>query len=225
MLRILGFLGVVLGAVIPANAADAPAYALVEEDGNFELRQYPALLAAETLVTGTNFDDAGTVAFRRLFRYISGNNQAQAEISMTTPVVQAKGSSGARKGEKIAMTTPVIQQPGQPGDQEGAYRVAFLVPAGYTRQTVPEPLDPTVYIVVTPPRLMATWRYSGRASEELNTRQEKVLRAELSKRKLVVAGEALSAQYNAPFIPGPFRRNEILIPVTRLQESSPLAAP
>jgi hypothetical protein len=93
--------------------------------------------------------------------------------------------------------------------------VAFIVPAGYTRETVPEPLDPDVRIVATPARLVATLRFSGWMSEELHQKQEQALRAELVTRNLVVAGEPITAQYDAPFVPGPFRRNEVLIPVSR----------
>ena len=197
-----------------AGATEEPEYTVVEKDGAFELRQYPALLAAETLVTGTDFDAAGNVAFGRLFRYISGNNRGRAEIAMTSPVVQSRDGQD-RDGESIAMTAPVIQQAGKPGDASGGYKVAFLVPAQYTRETVPEPLDPSVRIVATPARLIAALRYPGRMSEALHGKQELALRAELVKRKLAIGGEVISAQYDAPFIPGPFRRNEVLIPVGR----------
>ncbi len=210
MLRLATFLtAALLVTGDPAAAADEPDYTVVEKDGAFELRQYPALLAAETLVTGTDFDDAGNVAFNRLFRYISGNNRGRAEIAMTSPVVQS------RDGENIAMTAPVIQQAGKPGDASGGYKVAFLLPAEYTRETAPEPLDPSVRIVATPARLIAALRYPGRMSEALHGKQEQALRAELVKRKLAVSGEVITAQYDAPFIPGPFRRNEVLIPVRR----------
>jgi len=218
MSRPIAVLGLTLLAslsftVRPAAASDEAEYTVVEQDGAFELRQYPPMLAAETLVTGADFDDAGSVAFGRLFRYISGNNRSQAKIAMTSPVVQAENGSGADEGEKIAMTAPVIQQAGKPGNPAGGYRVAFMVPAGYTRETVPEPLDPNVRIVATPARLVASLRFSGWMSEELHQKKEQALRAELVTRKLVVAGEPITAQYDAPFIPGPFRRNEVLIPV------------
>lgn len=199
-----------LGLVQPAAATEEPDYQLLEKDGAFELRQYPAMLAAETLVTGADFEDAGDIAFGRLFRYITGNNRAQAKIAMTAPVIQtAEGPPTA--GEKIAMTAPVIQQPGA----SGGYRVAFLVPAEYTTDTVPQPLDPAVRIVSTPARLVAAFTYSGRMSAEAHREKEASLRAELGRRGLEVAGEAITAQYDAPFIPGPFRRNEVLIPVSR----------
>jgi len=209
MLRLLAAIALTLVVSRPAVATEQPDYQVLEKDGAFELRQYPAMLAAETLVTGADFEDAGDIAFGRLFRYITGNNRAQADIAMTAPVVQT-ANRPATGGEKIAMTAPVIQQPGA----SGGYRVAFIVPAEYTRETVPEPLDPAVRIVATPARLVAALTYSGRTSEELHRKKEEALRSELVRRKLTATGEPITAQYDAPFIPGPFRRNEVLIPVT-----------
>ena len=213
MLRLFAAIALTLVVSRPAVATEQPDYQVLEKDGAFELRQYPAMLAAETLVPGADFEDAGDIAFGRLFRYITGNNRAQADIAMTAPVVQT-ANRPATGGEKIAMTAPVIQQPQAPGDPAGGYRVAFIVPAAYTRETVPEPLDPSVRIVATPQRLVAAITYSGRATEAMHIGKEQVLRAELAKRQLAAAGEPITAQYDAPFIPGPFRRNEVLIPVT-----------
>lgn len=210
-----------LATGLPAAATEQPDYQVLEKDGAFELRQYPAMLAAETLVTGADFEDAGDIAFGRLFRYITGNNRAQAEIAMTSPVVQT-ANRAADEGEKIAMTAPVIQQPQSPGDPAGGYRVAFIVPAAYTRETVPEPLDPNVRIVATPQRLVAAITYPGRATEAMHIGKEQVLRAELAKRQLAAVGEPIAAQYDAPFIPGPFRRNEVLIPVARAGAVTPV---
>jgi hypothetical protein len=56
--------------------------------------------------------------------------------------------------------------------------------------------------------------YSGRSSEAAHRKNEEALRAELARRNLTAAGDPITAQYDAPFIPGPFRRNEVLIPVT-----------
>ena len=212
--RLLALCLTLLAVPGPAAASDEVEYAVVERDGPFELRQYPATLAAETLVTGTDFDEAGNVAFGRLFGYISGDNRSQARIAMTSPVIQTGNDPGTGTGEKIAMTSPVIQQAGERGSPSDSYRVAFMVPAGYTLATVPEPTNPAVRIVATPPRLLAALRFSGWMSEELHRKKEQALRAELATRKLVITGEPITAQYDAPFIPGPFRRNEVLIPVT-----------
>lgn len=217
---ILPVLAGLLALSLGAAATEEPDYQTLEKDGAFELRQYPAMLAAETIVNGADFEDAGDIAFGRLFRYITGSNRAQAEIAMTSPVVQT-ADRPANGGANIAMTAPVIQQPAGPGD----YRVAFIVPAEYTRETVPEPLDPAVRIVATPARLVAAMTYSGRTSEDLHRKKEESLRAELARRGLTAAGAPITAQYDAPFIPGPFRRNEVLIPVTRATARSPANGP
>jgi hypothetical protein len=193
-------------ATSTAMAIEEPAFRLVERDGAFELREYAPYLVAETRVEAS-FTDAGNVAFRRLFRYISGHNTAQQKIAMTAPVTQ---STDAARGEKIAMTAPVAQQ--ADGD---AYRVAFVVPAKFSRDTVPQPSDPAVQIRAVPAQLVASWRYSGRWTESNYREHEAELRATIAARGLKVAGQPILARYDPPFMPSFLRRNEILIPVTR----------
>ena len=191
-------------ATSTAMAIEEPAFRLVERDGAFELREYAPYLVAETRAEAS-FTDAGNVAFQRLFRYISGENTAQQKIAMTAPVTQ---SSASKTGEKIAMTAPVTQIASDEG-----YLVAFVVPAKYTLDTVPQPRDPTVRIRAVPAQLIASWRYSGRWTEENYEQHEAELRAAIAARNLKVAGEPTLARYNPPFMPSFLRRNEILIPV------------
>ena len=126
---------------------------------------------------------------------------------MTAPVTQ---TSAAKSGEKIAMTAPVAQQ----ADGAG-YRIAFVVPAKYTLDTVPQPSDPTVQIRAVPAQLVASWRYSGRWTESNYREHEAELRAAIARRGLKVTGEPILARYNPPFMPSFLRRNEVLIPVAR----------
>ncbi|MGA1130094.1 MAG: SOUL family heme-binding protein, partial [Chthoniobacterales bacterium] len=56
-----------------------PDYKVLSQDGKFEVREYPAL----TLVRTTSGDGD----FMRLFRYISGGNEAEQKIAMTAPVL------------------------------------------------------------------------------------------------------------------------------------------
>jgi len=95
-------------------------YTVIMKEGNYELRLYESHIVAETVVDG-DFDKAGNEGFRRLFKYISGENQKKQSIAMTTPVSQEAGS------EKIAMTAPVSQE--RTGDQ---WRIAFVMPSEYT---------------------------------------------------------------------------------------------
>jgi len=189
----------------PAMAIEIPEYRVLEQDGSFELRAYSSYLIAETEVE-TGFMNAGNIAFGRLFRYISGANTAQTEIAMTAPVEQSS------QGEKIAMTAPVEQAKG-----EGVYRVGFIVPRKYNRDTVPKPTDPRVSIREVPARTVAVWRYSGRWTEENFREHEQDLRRALQSRSLnaLPGDSAIIARYDAPFMPWFMRRNEVLIPLEK----------
>ena len=189
----------------PAMAIEIPEYRVLEQEGSFELRAYSSYLIAETEVEA-GFMNAGNIAFGRLFRYISGANAAQAEIAMTAPVEQSS------QGEKIAMTAPVEQS-----KADGVYRVGFVVPRKYNRETVPKPTDPRVSIREVPARTVAVWRYSGRWTEENFREHEQDLRRAVQARGLqAVSGDsAIIARYDAPFIPWFMRRNEVLIPLER----------
>ena len=182
-----------------AMAIEEPRYQVIEQDGAFELRDYAAYLVAETRVEAS-FTEAGSEAFRRLFRYISSNNAAQQKIAMTAPVTQGKG-------EKIAMTAPVTQV--ADGDH---YRVAFVVPSRYSASTVPKPLDPRIEIRAVPARRVAVWRYSGRWTQERYDQMERQLREAIVARGLSVNGPPVLARYDPPFMPWFMRRNEVLIP-------------
>lgn len=57
------------------SVEEAP-YQSVLIENNFELRDYEPLVFVETQVDG-NFKDAGRQSFRRLFAYISGDNERE----------------------------------------------------------------------------------------------------------------------------------------------------
>jgi SOUL heme-binding protein len=198
-----GFAAIVAVLVTPtAMAIEEPRFKVLEKDGSFELREYSTHIVAETRVEA-GFEDAGSLAFQRLFRYISGNNVAQQKIAMTAPVTQ----SGS---EKIKMTAPVSQVA-----DGNAYLVAFSLPSTYTLAAVPKPLDPTVRIRLVPAQLIACWRYSGRWTESNYRDHEALLRERIQSRQLIARGDPVLARYNPPFTPWFMRRNEVLIPVAK----------
>ena len=184
-----------------AMAIERAKYTVVEREGNFELRQYEPHLVAETIVEG-DFDEVGNEGFRRLFDYISGKNRKQQSISMTAPVSQKAES------EKISMTAPVNQV-----RVGGKYRITFLMPAKYTMETLPEPLDTRVELKEVPGQLIAALRYSGTWSRDRYEKKRVRLQALMRQKGLEPAGEAIFARYNPPFMPWFLRRNEVLIPV------------
>ena len=184
-------------------AVEEAKFSVVERDDECELRQYASHIVAETIVTGA-FADAGNQAFQRLFRYISGNNQARQSIAMTAPVGQESRS------QKIPMTAPVGQERVTNG-----WSVTFMMPAAADLASLPEPTDPAVKLRLVPGRLMAGTAYSGRWTRKLYDEHAQQLRAWIAQRKLKIIGAEVWARYDPPFMPSFFRRNEVLIPVER----------
>lgn len=185
-------------------AIEEAKYTVVKKDGAFELRQYDGYILAETVIPG-DMEDASRQAFRRLFNYISGDNQAQSKVAMTAPVSQEA------VGEKISMTTPVSQE-----RMDHAWAVSFMMPANYTESTIPVPSDPRVTLRVVDERQMATFRYSGRWKSGQYVKHREELENWIESQGLSMAGEPIWARFNGPYTPPFMRRNEVQIPVTSL---------
>ena len=187
--------------VSSANAVDEAEFKVVEREDRFEIRDYSPQILAETIV-GEDMEDAGNVAFRRLFKYISGENTLTNKIAMTAPVGQERTS------EKIAMTAPVSQQ--AEGDR---WAVSFMMPQSYTMQTIPRPTNTQIRLREVPARRVAAVRYSGFWSEKRYKRYLEQLQGWMKRKGLKPAGDPIWARYNPPFTPWFMRRNEILIPL------------
>ncbi len=186
-----------------AVAAEEPAFKLVSEEGAFSVREYPALVAAEVTVPGDQ-DAAASAGFRLLAGYIFGGNSPKQRIAMTAPVVQEPASGG----EQIAMTAPVTQSGGN-----GVWTVRFMMPAGYTLDTLPKPNDPRVKLVTLPRSRVAVVRFSGLAGADAVARQTALLREFMDRNRMRASGPASLARYNPPWTPWFWRRNEVMIPL------------
>lgn len=193
-----------------AMAIEEAEYEVIKKAGKFEIRDYASHILAETVVEG-NLEDAGSKAFNRLFRYISGDNQSRDKVAMTAPVAQRPA------GQKLAMTAPVGQQ--RAGEN---WAVSFMMPGAYSLETLPEPDDPKIKLRQVPARRMAAVRYSGFWSEKNYRRYKTELESWIETMGLTIVGEPIWARYNAPFTPWFLRRNEILIAVdTGVVEQKP----
>jgi hypothetical protein len=202
-LSIFSFILIFFFVGSPLMAIETARYQVEEKDGDFELRQYALYIVAETLVEG-EMDEVGNEGFRRLFGYISGNNQKKQSISMTAPVTQEKTA------EKIAMTAPVTQE-----KAGGKFRITFMMPSEYSLDTLPEPLDSRVALKTESARLVAAIQYSGTWSLKRFEEHKKKLDDWISKRGLKPLADPVWARYDPPFKPWFLRRNEVLVPVER----------
>ncbi len=191
---------IILGAS-EAVAIEEAKYTVVKKDESFEIRNYAPHVLAETVVEG-DLEGAGSEAFNRLFRYISGANRSRGKVAMTAPVSQEP------RRQKMEMTAPVAQQ-----RVEDKWAVSFMMPAASTLETLPQPEDPKITLRQVPARRIAAVRYSGFWSEKGYLQHKSELEVWIRKQGLVAVDEAIWARYDAPFTPWFLRRNEVLIPV------------
>ena len=169
------------------RTTEEPAYQTVAQVGKVEIRSYGLRLAAEAVVGGDQIA-ARSTGFRRLAGYIFGGNQTRASIAMTAPVIQ--------------MASP-----------DAMWRIRFLMPAQYTRQTLPDPLDSGVRIVAVPSQTVAVLRYAGVASAgAVRDANARLLQA-LAGSGWEVDGVPTAWLYDPPWTLPPLRRNEAVVAV------------
>jgi effector-binding domain-containing protein len=201
-MRIIAMLGLILSiSSLSANAAEEPPHIIIIKDAKFELRQYQPTLVAEVTITG-DMRNASSSGFQPLADYIFGNNKPAKKIAMTSPVTRT-GSI------KIAMTAPVARVK----QQDKNWVVAFTMPEKWTKETLPKPNNPDVTIREVPGELIATIRFSGRGGEADHENNQAKLESWITEQGYNVTGEPRYAAYDAPWVPGPLRRNEVMIPV------------
>ena len=190
MVYIAGFLGIVLvGTVALAMATRAgyetAEYEVIESDGSFEVREYPDLLL---VATDSKMDSQGRDgSFMRLFRYISGANEAE---------------------QKIAMTTPVFME-GEMGNSDVS--MGFVMPKEVAAEGAPDPKGEGVKLRERKGGRFAVIRFPGKLDSKLAKEKEAELRAWMKSQDLEGEESAEAAGYDPPFTPAALRRNEILV--------------
>ncbi len=176
----------VLGWNMTARAAyETAQYEVIEKDGNIEIRQYPDLMLASV---DTDEESQGRdSSFMKLFRYISGANVAE---------------------QKIAMTTPVFMEDEHARSQG---KMGFVLPQEVAAAGIPAPEATDVKIRKRSGGRFAVIRFAGKLNSVTAREKEAELRKWLDANGIVGEEFAESAGYDAPFTPGPLRRNEVLI--------------
>ena len=89
LLLVVGGVLALAGCKTSRLGYESAPYAVVQSEGDYEIRDYPELTIVEASMSESGTDD--TTRFRKLFSYITGKNQANQKIAMTTPVFIAGG--------------------------------------------------------------------------------------------------------------------------------------
>jgi len=165
-----------------AGYESAP-YKAVRSDGKFQVRDYPALTVVETPMGGSRSGDDGS--FMRLFRFITGSNEAKEKISMTTPVFMSGSDSNAT--------------------------MAFVMPAKLGGSQVPKPTDGSVKVRELEPGRFAVLRFSGGRNAKNESETLARLKAWMEAQGYRTVSAPIYGYFDPPWTPSFLRRNEVML--------------
>ena len=188
-------------SIVGVGDYEEAAYTVLLEQDNIQIREYEELLVAQTTTRGT-YKESGRSGFQRLGGYIFGDNVANESIAMTAPVTQEQLST------EIAMTVPVFQE-----QDSGEWIMTFVLPAKYTLETIPKPIDENVIIKTLPSKKIAIIQYSGFLNTESIIKYSELLKVWLDANEYEYADTFYSAAYDPPWTLPFMRRNEVHIEV------------
>jgi limonene-1,2-epoxide hydrolase len=169
-------------------AIEEPKYAVISEYGDSIEIRY----YEPQVVAATIMNSGQNSGFRVLAGYIFGGNEREEKIAMTAPVTTSMGSEGTE--------------------------MQFMMPSEYSLDKLPNPEDKRIVFKELPAYTAAVIRFSGRANDNMAEQFWSKLQAFLADSDWQISGSPTLNQYNPPWIPGYFRRNEIIVPVRSKQE-------
>ena len=155
-------------------------YEVVKESQKYEIRKYPDRLVIETNSIKGN-------GFRKLFNYISGNNEKNQEIKMTVPVTQEI--------------------------KNGNMTMQFYLPSKFNKDNVPKPSNSEIKVLTIEGGYYAAIKYSGRSSDKNFLKNKDILEKELKQDNIIILSPPIRASYNSPFTLPMLKRNEVMYKV------------
>ena len=177
MKKILLILVSILALNSQTMAYEEANYEIVKENKNYEIRKYPDRLVIETNSTQGN-------GFRKLFSYISGNNEENEEIKMTVPVTQEI--------------------------KNGNMTMQFYLPSKFNKDNTPKPHNSEIKVLTIEGGYYAVIKYSGRSSDKNFLKNKDILKKKLKQDNITIISPPIRASYNSPFTLPMLKRNEVM---------------
>ena len=181
MIKIFSAIVVSLIIGFKVMAYEEANYKVVKQNKVYEIRKYSDRLAIETITSNQGS------SFRKLFNYISGNNENKEEISMTTPVTQV--------------------------EKKGNMTMQFYLPSKFNKANTPSPSNSEVKVLNIKGGYYAVIKYSGRASDKNFIKYKDILKNELKKNDITILSSPIKATYDKPFTLPMLRRNEAMFKI------------
>jgi len=177
MKKILLILISVIALNSQSMAYEEANYEVVKENKNYEIRKYSDRLVIETNSIQGN-------GFRKLFNYISGNNEQKEEIKMTVPVTQEI--------------------------KNGNMTMQFYLPLKFNKDNAPKPSNSDIKILTIEGGYYAIIKYSGRSSDKNFLKNKDILEKKLKQDNITILSPPIRASYNSPFTLPMLKRNEVM---------------
>ena len=177
MKRILIILISILTLGSQTMAYEEANYEVVKKNKEYEIRKY-----SDRLVIETNSIEGN--GFRKLFNYISGNNEKNQEIKMTVPVTQEI--------------------------KNGNMTMQFYLPLKYNKDNAPKPSNSDIKILTIEGGYFAVIKYSGRSSDKNFLKNKDILEKLLKQDNITILSPPIRASYNSPFTLPILKRNEVM---------------
>ncbi len=153
-------------------------YKVVYQGNNFEIRFYDERVVVQAQ------SNSGNNSFRKLFNYISGKNQVEEKIEMTTPVTE------------LLENNKMIMQ--------------FYLPSRFDANSAPLPADNSLEIATIDAGYFAVIQYSGFASNKNFNKHAQILKSSLDLKGVKILSQPIKATYDGPFTLPQLRRNEAM---------------
>ena len=171
-----------------SDKIEMPAYSVIKKYGSMEIRQYPNMIVAQTMLMQSTQEQKMSGGFRTIAGYIFGGNESNQKIAMTAPVVMKMGDTAS---------------------------MYFMMPKQYNSTQLPKPNSSKVEIVNERARVLAVIRFGGFSSEMKIEKYKNKLAAIISENNLKTTGPYMYMGYNAPW-DVTNRRNEVAIEVVNV---------
>ena len=156
-------------------------YDIIYKSNIYEIRFYPERLVVETK------NNINSNSFKKLFNYISGNNNTSEKIEMTVPVTQIK--------------------------KDDSNYMQFIIPSKFNKKTIPTPSNSDIQISRIKEGYFGVIEYSRKSTNANFIKYSKILRKKLLEDRVLIKGSPIKATYNRPFTFPFLRRNEVMFNV------------
>ena len=170
-------------SIMSTTRTEQHKYQVLKSYGNVEIRKYEPAIFSSVMLGKNSYREISGKGFGILAGYIFGGNEKKENISMTSPVTMELGDSTKMK---------------------------FMVPKGYTMNSLPEPNDKRIVFEQQNEKIIAAIQFDGWADNDKIEYYTEQLKSSLAKEHISHTNKFSYLGYNPPY-EVINRRNEIIV--------------